>query len=105
MCHVSPGFQLLLLIYFVGFLILSRQNQGILQAMTVDFDTNQIYLATSQHRYRPSPGHISCFCCVGKKVRYVFFRKIKDTFFIFTNNFIDFNILGMSAISRYWLLV
>ena len=27
------------------------------------------------------------------------FRKIKDTFFIFTNNFIDLGILSMSAIS------
>ena len=28
-----------------------------------------------------------------------FFHKIKDTFFIFTNNFIDLDILSMSAIS------
>ena len=33
------------------------------------------------------------------------FCKIKDTVFIFTNNFIDLDILTMSAISRYWLLV
>ena len=39
------------------------------------------------------------------KSPYVFFCKIKDTFFIFTNNFIDFDILSMSAISRYWLPV
>ena len=34
----------------------------------------------------------------------LFFCKIKDTFFIFTNNF-DLDILSMSAISHYWLLV
>ena len=34
-----------------------------------------------------------------------FFHKIKDTFFIFSNNFIDLDILSMSAISHYWLLV
>ena len=30
-----------------------------------------------------------------------FFHKIKDTFFIFTNNFIDLDVLSISAISRY----
>ena len=34
------------------------------------------------------------------KSLYGFFYKIKDTFFIFTNNFIDLNILSMSAISH-----
>ena len=34
-----------------------------------------------------------------------FFHKIKDTFFIFTNNFIDLDILSMSTVSCYWLLV
>ena len=29
-----------------------------------------------------------------------FLKKIKDTFFIFTNNFIDLDILSMSAISH-----
>ena len=36
----------------------------------------------------------------GQKVRLVFSRKIKDTFFIFTNNFINLHILCMSAISH-----
>ena len=39
------------------------------------------------------------------KVRYVFFHKIKDTFFIFTNTFIDLDILSMPATCCYWLLV
>ena len=42
----------------------------------------------------------------GQKVCLVFFCKIKDTFFIFTNNFIDLDILCMSAIScmvSHWL--
>ena len=34
-----------------------------------------------------------------------FFCKIKDTFFIFINNFTDLDILGMLATSCYWLLV
>ena len=34
-----------------------------------------------------------------------FFHKIKDTFSIFTNNFIDLDILSLSALSRYWLLL
>ena len=34
------------------------------------------------------------------KSPYVFFHKTKDTFFIFTNNFIDLDILSMLAISR-----
>ena len=34
------------------------------------------------------------------KSRFWFFHKIKDTFFIFTNNFIDLDILSMSAVSR-----
>ena len=39
------------------------------------------------------------------KSQFSFFRKIKDTFFIFTNNLIDLDILRMSAVSCYWLLV
>ena len=39
----------------------------------------------------------------GQKVHKVF--SIKDTFLIFTNNFIDLDILSMSAISHYGLLV
>ena len=35
------------------------------------------------------------------KVHYVFSHKMKDMFFIFTNNFIDLGILSMSAISCY----
>ena len=42
---------------------------------------------------------------VGQKVRLVFFCKINDTCFIFTNNFIDLDILSMLAISHSWLLV
>ena len=34
------------------------------------------------------------------KSPYGFFNKIKDTFFIFTNNFIDFGILSRSAVSH-----
>ena len=37
---------------------------------------------------------------VGQSVRMVFLCKIKDTFFIFTDSFIDLDILSMSAISR-----
>ena len=33
------------------------------------------------------------------KSPYAFFHKINDMFFIFTDNFIDLDILGMSAIS------
>ena len=33
-------------------------------------------------------------------VKKSFFRKIKDTFLIFTNNFIDLDILSMLAISH-----
>ena len=36
----------------------------------------------------------------GQKVCLVFFCKIKDTFFIFTNNLIDFDILSMLAVSH-----
>ena len=42
---------------------------------------------------------------VGQKVHLVFFCKIKDIFFIFINNFVDLEILSMSDISCYWLLV
>ena len=42
---------------------------------------------------------------VGQNSPFSFFHKIKDTFFIFTNNFIDLDILSMLAVSRYWLLV
>ena len=34
-----------------------------------------------------------------------FFHEMTDTFFIFTNNFIDLDILSISAISPCWLLV
>ena len=33
------------------------------------------------------------------KIPYVFFHKIKDMFLIFTNSFIDLDILSVSAIS------
>ena len=42
---------------------------------------------------------------VGQKSPFSFFHKIKYTFFIFTKNFIDLDILSVSAISRYWILV
>ena len=38
-------------------------------------------------------------------IPFSFFHKIKYTFFIFTNNFIDLDILNTSAISCYCLLV
>ena len=38
------------------------------------------------------------------KSLFSFFCNIKDTFFIFPNNFNDLDILSMSAISRYWPL-
>ena len=41
---------------------------------------------------------------VKKSVQF-FFCKIKDTFFIFTNHSIDLDILKISALSHYWLLV
>ena len=37
---------------------------------------------------------------VWPKCSFTFFHKIKDTYFIFTNNFIDLDILSMSAVSR-----
>ena len=36
---------------------------------------------------------------VGQKVHIIFSHKMNDTFFIFTNNFIDLDILSVSAIS------
>ena len=42
---------------------------------------------------------------VGQKVSLVYFRKIKDTFTIFTNNFIDLDILSMSAIPYGRMLI
>ena len=39
------------------------------------------------------------------KSPFSFFCEIKDIFFIFTDNFIDLDILSISAISHYWLLV
>ena len=39
------------------------------------------------------------------KSQFSFFCKIKGTFFIYTNNFIDLDILSMLAISCYWLLI
>ena len=36
------------------------------------------------------------------KSLFSFFHKTKHTFFIFTNNFIDLDILSMSAIPHYW---
>ena len=54
--------------------------------------------------------HFPFFCVifhirywVGQKVHLIF--SIKDTFSIFTNNFIDLDILRVSAITCYWLLV
>ena len=45
-------------------------------------------------------------CVLGwPKSPFSFSRKIKDTFFIYTNNFIDLDILSMSVLSCYWLLV
>ena len=40
----------------------------------------------------------------GPKSLFSFFLKIKHTFFIFTNNFIDLHVLSMLAMSLYWLL-
>ena len=37
---------------------------------------------------------------LAKKVVQFFFHKIKDMFFIFTNNFINLDILSMLVISR-----
>ena len=36
------------------------------------------------------------------KCPFSFFYKIKDTFFIFTNNFVDLDILSMSPLSPTW---
>ena len=51
-------------------------------------------------RYNDSKTHVTPALKypVGPKVHYVF--SIKDTFFIFTNNFIDLDILSMSALSH-----
>ena len=43
-------------------------------------------------------------CCVAKSL-FSCFCKIKDTCFSFTTNFIDLDILSVSAHSRYWLPV
>ena len=40
------------------------------------------------------------FYWIGQNACMVLFHKTKDTFFIFTNNFIDLDILSMSAISH-----
>ena len=43
---------------------------------------------------------------VGQKLcMFSFFRKTKDTFFIFTNDFINLDILSMLTISCNWLLL
>ena len=39
------------------------------------------------------------------KCPFSFFHKIKDTFVIFTHNFIDLDIFSVPTISHYWLLV
>ena len=44
-------------------------------------------------------GLYTLYYWAGQNVSLVFFYKIKDTFFIFTNNFIDLDILSMLAIS------
>ena len=63
-----------------------------------------IFLRSSRSHYLfTSISHHSSYYWVGQKV---FFFSVKIHFFsIFTNNFIDVDILGMSAISCYWLLV
>ena len=48
----------------------------------------------------------TAFLAIGlAKKLFIFFCKTKDTFFIFTNNFMDLDVLSMSAISCYWLLL
>ena len=46
-----------------------------------------------------------CYYWVGQDVPYISFCKRKNTFFTFTNNFIDLDILSMLSIAHYWLLV
>ena len=48
---------------------------------------------------------VFCYVLGWPKSPFSFFHKMKDTFFIFTNNCIDLDILNISALSRYWLLV
>ena len=40
-----------------------------------------------------------------KSLLHFFFHKIRDIFFIFTNDFFDLVILSMLSISCYWFLV
>ena len=53
----------------------------------------------------PSLLYVVAAIGLAKKSVWVFFHKIKDTFFIFTHIFINLDILSMSATSCYWLLV
>ena len=43
---------------------------------------------------------LCCYLLGWPKSLYSFFHKAKSTFFIFTNNFIDLDILSMSALSH-----
>ena len=45
-----------------------------------------------------------CYLLGWPKGPFIFFHEIKGTFSIFTNNFIDLDILSTLAISPYWLL-
>ena len=73
-------------------------------------------LTIHNERSRASLWHMNCqshYSCALRlslnmgwlKSLFRFFCQIKDTFFPFTNNFIDLDILSMSAISSYCLLV
>ena len=60
-------------------------------------------LQKPQHRkdaHATDAGENILLCWVGKKVHLVFFHKMKDTFFIFTDDYIDLGILSMSAVSQ-----
>ena len=98
--------------------------------MCHDWESNQQSWCTGRHSNQPShPARAAllfCFvlflrrlcqvnctvvqkwnqvCSLGyQKVLVVFFCKIKDTFSIFTNIFIDLDILSMSTLSHYWFL-
>lgn len=66
--------------------------------------TNEPQPHTQQSRVKgtaPCPGDPLCLYGVGRKVRIVFFYKIKDTCFIFTDNFIDLDIMSLGLSSRW----
>ena len=53
----------------------------------------------------PFPGLVFPVIWGWPETPFSFFHKIKGTLFIFTNNLIELDMLSMSTISSYWLVV